>query len=277
MKKNVSIFAVLLLSSLAVSCSGGVPYNLEEETQIVVGLEAAYAPFNWTEPSANDFTYPISNQAGTFVDGYDVMMSKSIANYLNKELVIKAIEWDGLIPALSSKQINIIIAGMSPTEVRKKTIAFSDEYYRSEIVMVVNSHGNFVGATSLVDFKGARIVAQRATLYDDVIDQIENVTHQTPLDTYAALTLAVVSGTSDGFVAELPVALSNVAANSNLAIVHFTTGGFQTLEEDVAVSVGMRKIDTALLDKVNLALSQISLETRTNWMNEALNRAPSEE
>lgn len=276
MKKSLSIFAVLLMSSLVVSCSGEVPYSIEEETAIVVGLEAAYAPFNWTEPSATSFTHPIDNQPGTFVDGYDVMMSKAIALNMGKNLVIKAIEWDGLIPALASKQINLIIAGMSPTAERKETIAFSDEYYRSEIVMVVNKTGAFADATSLDDFAGSRIVAQRGTIYDDVIDQIDDVTHQTPLDTYAALTLAVVSNTSDGFVAELPVALSNVAANPNLSLVHFTEGGFATLDEDVAVAVGLRKIDTDLVDAVNAALATITLEQRTAWMNAALGRAPVE-
>ena len=46
-------------------------------------------------------------------------------------------EWDGLVPALQSNKIDAIIAGMSPTEERKKTIDFTENYYTSDFVMVI--------------------------------------------------------------------------------------------------------------------------------------------
>ena len=63
----------------------------------------------------------ISGQPG-YADGYDVVMAKYIAERLGKRLVIKAIEWDGLITALQNGEIDAIIAGMSPTEARKQTV-----------------------------------------------------------------------------------------------------------------------------------------------------------
>ena len=53
---------------------------------------------------------------GKYAEGYDVQMAKAIASSLGKVLIIMAIEWDGLIPALESNRIDAIIAGMSPTE-----------------------------------------------------------------------------------------------------------------------------------------------------------------
>jgi ABC-type amino acid transport substrate-binding protein len=274
MKKILSMFAVAVVF-LATSCGELPPYDLEKETQIVVGLEAAYAPFNWTDVTPNEYNYPISNQSGSYVDGYDIQMSKAIANDIDKELVVKAIDWDGLIGALQSGEIDVIIAGMSPTDTRKEEINFSDEYYRSEIVMVVDKTSAYASATCIADFSGASVVAQRGTLYDDVIDQIDDVNHQTPLDTYSDLILSVVSGTSDAFVAELPVAQSIVNANPGLSVVHLVDGGFSTLDSQITVAVGLRKGDTDLLDAINESLSGISIEQRDTWMEEALERSDS--
>ena len=98
-----------------------------------------------------------------YAGGYDVEIAKKIAEGLGKELVIVKTEWDGLVPALTSGKIDAIIAGMSPTEERKETIDFSDNYYKSNLVMVVKKGGDYEEATSIQDFKGAKITAQLNT------------------------------------------------------------------------------------------------------------------
>lgn len=271
MNKIVTLALILMMSITLFACTEQSNNDIRED--LVVGLEAAYAPFNWTVISISDYSYPISNQPGSHVDGYDVQMSKELAKIMNRNLIIKAIEWDGLIPALNSGEIDLIIAGMSPTSERQLQINFSDEYYRSEIVMVVKKSSSFESATKLTDFNGARVVAQRGTLYDDLIPQIENVIHQTPLDAYSNLVASVITNVSDAFVAELPVAESVVKSNPSLAIVKFETGfGFASAEEDITVSVGMRKTDTDLLDEINSALALISVDTRNEMMLQAVDR-----
>src|SRR5690554_5085803 len=163
MKKTLMILMILMMSLTLVACNN--QETNETRKDLVVGLEAAYAPFNWTVTSISDYAYPISNQPGSHVDGYDVQMSKELARIMDRNLTIKAIEWDGLIPALNSGEIDVIIAGMSPTSERKLQINFSDEYYRSEIVMVVKKDSNYASASKLTDFNGSKVVAQRGTLY----------------------------------------------------------------------------------------------------------------
>jgi ABC-type amino acid transport substrate-binding protein len=134
--KKVLFFVVMLVGAVALaSCSSNEQFDLDVETEFVVGLEAAYAPFNWSTSVENEFSVPLAGQPGVFVDGYDVVVSSMIADELGLDLVIKAIDWDGLIPALLSGEIDMIIAGMSPTAERAETVAFSDEYFRSEQVM----------------------------------------------------------------------------------------------------------------------------------------------
>lgn len=277
MKKLFSIFVLLTFVAILASCeTQTTSFDLETETEIIVGLEAAYAPFNWSTPSENEYTVAIDGQTNMFADGFDVVMAQEIADDLDLTLVIKAIEWDGLIPALLAGEIDVIIAGMSPTSERSQTIAFSDAYYSSEQVMVVRQDGDYTNATSLIDFEGARVVAQLGTLQDDLIDQISDVNHLSSLDDYATLTTSLLSNTSDAFVAELPVAQGIVAANSDtLQMIRFEDGnGFDVTIEDVTVAVGLRQDDSDLLSAINDALNAISIETRNTYMEEALKRQP---
>ena len=274
--RKIFLLIVLFTAVLTVSaCSTEGGFDLTTETEIVVGLEAAYAPFNWATPTENDFTVPIANQTGFYADGFDVVMAQEIADALGLTLVIRAIEWDGLIPALLAGEIDLIVAGMSPTSERAQTVAFSDPYFQSEQVMVVRNDGNYADASSLADFTGARVVAQLGTLQDDLIDQITGVNHQAALNDYASLVTALLNNASDAFVAELPVAMGIVAANPSLSYITFIDGnGFTVTPEDVTVSVALRQEDTALLSAINDALNAISTETRNGYMEAALSRQP---
>lgn len=277
MKKVLLGFALVLVTIVLAACGSNEQFDLETETEFVVGLEAAYAPFNWSTPVSNEFTLPLAGQPGVYVDGYDVVVSKMIADHLGLNLVIKAIDWDGLILALLAGEIDMIIAGMSPTPLRAQTVAFSEEYFRSEQVMVVQSNGNYQNATSLQDFSQARVVAQLGTLQDDLIAQITGATRLEPLSSYGMLATAVASNAADAFIAELPVAQGMVAANSNLKIIRFAQGsGFTVSDEDVVVSVALRQEDVKLREAVNEALRLITLETRNSIMAQALERQPRE-
>jgi ABC-type amino acid transport substrate-binding protein len=274
--KRIFVLFVLAVTSLGLAaCQEIEAIDPDNVDQIVVGLEAAYAPFNWTTTTSGEFTQPLYGQSGTYADGYDVVIASIIAEALGAELVIKQIDWDGLIPSLDSGDIDLIIAGMSPTPTRAESVLFTDEYFRSEQVMVVLGSGAYANATSLADFSGARVVAQQGTLQDDLIDQITGVNHLTPLATYAFLLQEVVSGTADAFVAELPVAQAMAATNSNIQIIQFAEGqGFTVTDEEVIVSIALRLIDEDLQERINEILAGLSMSERTEMMTAALNRQP---
>ena len=105
MKKLLtSLFILVSLISLA-SCK---EKEQDNRPTFTVGMECAYAPFNWTESEKSDTNHPIDGTK-LYAEGYDVQIAKKIADQLNRRLVIKAIEWDGLIAALESGQIDAII------------------------------------------------------------------------------------------------------------------------------------------------------------------------
>src|SRR5699024_6529682 len=112
-----------------------------------VGMEAAYAPFNWTQMDDSNGGVKIQENE-EFAGGYDVEIAKKIADGLDKELVIVKTEWDGLIPSLDTGVVDAIIAGMSPTAERSESIDFTVPYYKSELVMVVKKGSQYENATS---------------------------------------------------------------------------------------------------------------------------------
>ena len=266
-KKNLMIVVLVLVCAL-VLCGCG---NKEEESAntFTVGLECNYAPYNWTQTDDSNGAVAISDGSG-YCGGYDVQIAKQIAASMNKDLVIVKTEWDGLIPAVNSGKIDAVIAGMSPTEERKTSVDFSEPYYESELVIVVKADSEYANATSLEDFDGAKIVAQLNTFHDTVIDQIPNVQHQTAMETFPAMIVAVESGKVDGYVSELPGAVSAQASNPDLTYVEFSEGeGFEASEEDVAISIAVKKGSTLLAD-INTALEGISEDDRQSLMENAI-------
>jgi ABC-type amino acid transport substrate-binding protein len=241
--------------------------------ELVVGLECNYAPFNWTTSEATDTAVEIDG-VDAYCDGYDVMIASEIATALEMDLVIRKIEWDGLIPALIADEIDVIIAGMSPTPERAQTVSFTNEYFRSEQVLVVQTAGAYSSATTLADFDGASVIAQMGTLQDGLIDQISNVNHMNPLGDYPSLVASLTSNVSDALVAELPVAMSIVSSNAGLSIVQLGANGFTVEDSDVSVSVALRQDETELLESINTVLAGITTDSRNTMMNQALDMQP---
>ena len=265
MKRMLTVLMVLVM--LTMSCAFA-------ET-LRVGMECNYAPFNWTQVDEGE--NGIALAGGGYADGYDVRIAQKVAEYLGYDLEIVKTEWDGLIPSLTTGAIDCIIAGMSPTDERLLTIDFSDPYYESDLVIVVRKDGAYANAASLADFTGAKIVGQQGTFHDTVIDQIPEVQHQPPMDTFPTMIVAVSSGAVDGYVSERPGAESAVATNPDLTFIAFADGnGFEADPADTTIAVGVAK-GSELTAKINEALATISEEERVQIMADALAAQPSAE
>ncbi len=286
MKKFNKIIAlvVALFSSVIISSCGtneGLPSNQvsEEKEDLIVGLECDYAPFNWTETSANETTLPIDGKANQYADGYDIQIAKLIGDYENMNVVIRKMEWDSLIPSLQSGEINAVIAGMTDTEERRQSIDFTNEYYRSELALVVkkeNAPGEVLDQNAFKAFiSGKSVVSQTSTVTDDLIDIFVadyGAIHNKSVDTFATAALDVQNGVSFAMTGELPVATSIVASNPGLSVVRINQDILGDRGAELGVSIGIAKGNSVLKEKINHALSQISKETRDALMNEAISR-----
>ena len=192
------------------------------------------------------------------------------------------VEWESLIADLQLGSINAVIAGMTDTEDRRQSIDFTNEYYRSELVLVVNedvasNYPNVLNSeefTSLVS--GKAIVSQNSTVTNDVIEIFEEnhgALHANPVDSFALAATDVSNGSAFAMTAELPVANSIVSSFTNLGIIHINQNILGETQAELGVSIGIQKGNTELEEKLNAALSKITNEQRVTLMEEATARS----
>ena len=275
-------FSLVAFTSLA-GCGTEVNTQLATEGVLVVGMECAYAPFNWTETSKTDSNVAIANVPGAYADGYDVQVAKIIADELGLELQVKALDWGALINNLNTDGIDAIIAGMSPTPERLESIDFTSAYYESTHVLLVQQSSSYASATSLDDFAGAKVIGQTGTLYASLVPQAveHGAIAGTDLNTVPEIVNAIIHGTVDATILEEPVAKGIVAqyasSSTPLTYVKLTNGGFTVADEDRIVSIGVRK-GFVLTEQINDVLANvITSDVRNQLMEQAIENAPSEE
>lgn len=280
MKKSflglMGLFGLMLTS--VTSCGASTFDN----TKLVIGLECNYAPFNWTEVAPNDYTLKVANKTNMWADGYDVQIGKILSEKLELPVEIHQIEWDSLIPELTFGNINAVIAGMTDTEERRLSIDFTDEYYRSELVLITSKSvaDLYTGSLSETEFaqliKNKMIVSQSMTVTDDVIEIFEEkygAIHNNPVSSFALAAQDVVSGAAFAMTAELPVAKSIISTLDTLGIIHMDQSILGETQSELGVSIGIAKGNTELANMINEALSEISIQERNDLMEAAVIRS----
>lgn len=255
--------------------------NIEVD-KLIIGMECNYSPFNWTDNSDNDYNLAISNVGGSYADGYDIQIASLLGKALNMDIEIIKSDWESLVPDIQTNTINLVLAGMTDTEERRKSIDFSDEYYRSELVLITKKETSSMydhileenELRSLLNDKS--IVSQVSTVTNDVIETFKtnyNATHLSPLATFADCAIDVSNGLAFAMTAEYPVAQSIVNSNSSLGIIRISQDILGVDLSELGVSIGIKKGNTNLKRCINEALSYISQDLRNLMMSEAVIRS----
>ena len=238
-----------------------------------VGMEAAYAPYNWQAESASDTTIPIENVSGAYADGYDVQIAKKIAEALGMEPVAVKMEFGALVDSLVNGQIDIICAGMSTTPERAQSVDFTDSYIDDEVVIVVKQDSKYASATKLSDFDGATVLGQKDTFYDDLIDEIPNVNHLTPVATVPLVVDGIENGTCDAITFS-SMSLPNLLENyPDLKKIELADGeGFSDPgnPDNAAIAKGQ----DGMLSKLNEIIAGISQSDRLSIWQDCMDRQP---
>lgn len=97
------------------------------------------------------------------MQGFEVDLAKAICEAAKLQCEIKAVSWDGLIPSLNGKQIDLIISSMSITDERRKQIDFSDKYYDVPPLIVADKSTKL--SNDPASFKGKTIGVQVSTIH----------------------------------------------------------------------------------------------------------------
>ena len=259
--------------SVATTEAAAASGTLGDGKTLRIGMEAAYAPYNWQVESESDTTIPIENVSGAYADGYDVQIAKKIAEALGMEPVAVKMEFGSLVDSLVNGQIDIICAGMSVTPERAQSVDFTDSYIDDEVVMVVKKDSSFAGATKLSDFSGATVLGQKDTFYDDLIDEIPDVNHLTPVATVPLVVDGIENGTCDAITFS-SMSLPNLLENyPDLVKVELADGeGFSdpSNPDNAAIAKG----NDEMVDKLNEIIAGISEDDRLSMWQDCMDRQP---
>ena len=160
---------------------------------------------------------------------------------------------------------------MTPTDERKQSADFSDSYIDDDIVMITKKDSKFASATTFADLKGASVMGQADTMYDDVIAQIPDVNHMTPGKTVPTVVESLNSGTSDVItysMLSVPKLLESYPDFVELQMSDKFEGS--VMPDNAAIAKGQDDI----LKKINDAIATISADERQQMWNECMDRQP---
>ena len=247
-----------------------------------VGMECAYAPFNWTQVNpevANGDTAVEIYGGGGYAYGYDVMVAKELAEEMGMSLEIHKVEWDSIGISMDSGDYDCIIAGMGRTAERMLSYSFTEPYYFRSNCIVVKKGSEIENITGLSDLAGKNVTAttQLGTGWVPLLDQIPDVTLGANYESTAEVFMALSNGTADIAVIDIPTAESALLTNTDLKIIIPEEGDtFLGDEEMTNVCIATRKDDTALRDKIQSAMDSVGLDRdkMDKMMEEAISVQP---
>ena len=249
-----------------------------EDGVLTVGMECAYAPYNWTQTDDSNGAVPIVNNPGSYANGYDVMIAQRICDAYGWDLEIVSSAWDSLTPAVQSGTMDANIAGQSMTADRMAEVDMAGPYYYATIVCVTTKDSKYADATSIADLAGGTCTAQSGTIwYESCLPQIENANLLAPAETAPAMIMQLQTGTVDFICTDMPTAMGAVAKDDNLVILNFsgTDGDFQFATEEeraenVNIGISVQKGNTALKDAINTVLSAMTEDDFNALMDQAI-------
>ena len=186
MKKHISIVLLLVFAVFAFAGCGGQDKQQAETEPLVVGMELAYPPFETKDDAGN-------------ATGISVDFSKDFGAYIGREVVIENISWDGLIPALQTGKVDMVISSMTITADREEAVDFSDPYANAMLALLTNKDA---GITSIEDMNqaGRKIAVKTgSTGYLYAQNNLTNAEIIALADESACVT-EVAQGKADGFI-----------------------------------------------------------------------------
>lgn len=205
-----------------------------------VGAETTFPPFEFTDDKGN------------YV-GFDLDLTKAIAEKIGYTYEFKSLGFDALIPALKTNDIDVIASGINPTPERAKQVIFSEPYFtEGGFATVVLKNNDTIHDNN--DLAGKTIVTQIGTVSTDIAKAIPN-TISKEVDSNAQIFMELQAGTSEVAILDNAVAMYylNNGANKDFKIV-----GTPVQPEPYVMA--FRTDNKELQGKVNQALSEMKAD-----------------
>lgn len=247
-----------------------------EKKTLKVAMECAYAPYNWTQPDDSNGAVPIAD-SNEYAYGYDVMMAKKICDELGYDLEIVRLDWDSLIPAVTTGKVDCVIAGQSITSERMQAVDFTEPYYYATIVTLVKEDGKYAGAKSVADLAGATCTSQQSTIwYDTCLPQIQDANILAATANAPDMLMSLNADKCDLVVTDQPTGKGALVAYPNFRMLEFEgeENAFQVTDEDINIGISLKKGNTELQDALNSVLTKMTKDDFSKMMDEAISVQP---
>lgn len=214
---------------------------IQERGTLIVGTSADYAPFE----------FHILEDGQDKIVGLDIDIAQAIADELGVELQVEDMDFEGLLPAMSSGSVDIILAGMSATEERRQSVDFSDVYYINEQSVIVLAE-NADEYNSIESLAGLEVGAQSGTTQEEIANEQLPESTLVSLARIPNLILEVQNGSLAAVVIERTVGQGYVDANDDLAFADVPVE-----YDDNGVAVALPQDEEALKELLNSTIATL--------------------
>ena len=148
------LFSAVFVAALAL---GAAQADAKDWTKVRIGVEGAYPPFSEVTPDGK-------------LIGFDIDIANALCEEMKVECELVTQDWDGIIQQLNNRKYDAIVASMSITEERKKSVDFTNKYYNTP-AKFVRKKGSGIEITE-AGLKGKIVGVQRATIHDAFVTEV---------------------------------------------------------------------------------------------------------
>lgn len=262
MKKWLAAFLLVVVTAALAACGGGddkkdsqtTLEKVKEEKTLVVGTNAGYYPFE------------MFDKDGKMI-GYDVDVAQAIADKMGAKLEVKQLGFETLIPSLNAGKVDLVLAGMTITDERKKTVEFADSYYTTGQAVMVGKDSTAKEIKD-IDKKGNKVAVQIGTTGAIVAaKEIKNATVQ-EFEDFPTAAMAAQQGKVAAVVYDEPAIQIYELQNKGKVV---KLDGLLAADD---LGIAVKKGDTETVDFINEYLKEFKgskeeKELQKKWFNNA--------
>lgn len=221
--------------------------QIKDAGVLKVGTSAEYSPYEF---------HKVVDGEDKIV-GFDDFLVQEIAKDMGVKVEYEDMDFDGLLGALQADKVDIVLAGMTPDEKRKKSVDFSDIYYTNSNVCIV-AKGKEDTIKKSEDLKDLKVGVQKGTTQADYVTNILGISDATQLKKIPDLMLELQNGKIDVIVTGKAVAEINVKKYDNIAIGNTTVGDEVAETSAAAIKKSGNGVDnTSFVKSVNDTIKRL--------------------
>ncbi|MBN1069107.1 amino acid ABC transporter [Clostridium botulinum] len=221
---------------------------IKQKGKLVVGTSADYPPYEFhKEVDGKDQ-----------IVGFDISIAKSLAEDLGVELQINDMDFDGLLIALQAGKVDMVFAGMTPTDERKENADFSDIYYTAQHGVIVRK-GEEGNIKSIDDLKDKKIGVQKGSIQERLANEKIPDAQKKALGKVTDLVLDLKNNKVDAILVELPVAEFNCEKNSDIALTSVILE-----DSEGGAAIAMSKGSDDLKNEINKTIQKLKDEGKVD-------------